>query len=372
MRVNQQNIIISMIFIMLSSPVYADIKLKSAVGFDTNPFQFNDDLEPVSRDEYIHTNASASKKIGNLNLRGTLINRTYRTQSDANYLMLSAKAQYGIKLNKKQKLYLSLRYNKFDGTYVSRFTGDVFSFSDTDAGDRYDYQRWTPSLYYMHYIGKKHRFTGRLSHRIQNYKDFTDIGLSDLDYRQTSANLTWRYRPNKRWRFTPYIDLSYRDYDNRLAKAANGDNIEGSSLAYKGVNLGLKIEKQINKQFSISSNLNIDRRKDNASGYFDRDSKGISLKLNHETAKNQLGHIGVDYVDIEYNASVRNTEDESENITPSRTGWRYQVQYQWPIKKLYDNDLTLKLQARHQLYESQNAFYQFNQTSAYIGLGYQF
>ncbi len=348
-----------------------ELEVEVGIGYDSNPFRLNDALFSTSSDTFLSTELEGELELGNLSLEADVEQRTYSDDDRADTTRFEAEVEYEQQLSKVVELEAGIEFVSSDRSYVSRFSGDTFRFGGVNAEDRYDFTRWEPSARVTAKLSDQHRLRLTLSHRQQDYDDFTAIGLSNLDYDQTNIEAQWRYRPIDAFTITPELELSQRDYDDRPAADSAGADIPGSTLSYDYVGVGLRLRYELSDKTTISPRINFVQREDNGGGFYDTDDLRVAVSLNHKPAKNQRLYMVLSYSDLEYSrANTTNIEEDSE--APSRSGWRIRVSYEQPVLQLADEHLIGFVNLQAEDFDADLREYQYDRYQATVGVKYSF
>ncbi len=356
-------------------PAQAKISLDAGLGYDDNPLRLNPSLNPGSdsfwRTEIASKLAWDSGIFINAKLDKTSFSDDDRADSFSTSLQIGYSTKFG---DNKHRMKLSLSRRSLDKTYVSRRTGQLFTRSGQPAGDRYDYVRWTPRFEYSYRLNKQHRVEVDLQYREQAYEDYTSLGLSNLDFRQLSMQLGWRYRPNKQWQFSPYLEILEREHDDRRAKDSSGKNIAGSNLQYSYRAIGLNARYKLGKNARLKLKTSFGKREDNASGYYDTFGQSHSLEWEREFGGGSELSLRAKYTDLDYERSMLTgngtIEDDAE--TPSTKGWHYRVSYSMPVFEINGSKAYWYTEVNLYDISAELATYQFDRSRVESGLRIRF
>jgi len=309
----------------------AELQVTSGLGYDSNPYRLSD-AHSVESDSFWRNSVKASVgKKKNWFASGRLQHDSYLDNSDADQTNWQVKVGYKGRFSPAKHFYrVSLEYRDSDKTYVSRFSGKPYSVGGISATDRYDYQRWAPKAELYYNLSKHQQLQFKLNYRQQDYSDYTNLGLSDLDFSQAGGYIGWRHKLSKKTQLTVFGDYQQRDYDNRLAKDIDGDDIAGLTSEYTYKQLGVKARYKLSKATTVSARVDYTDRQDNGDGYYDTETFHASLQFKRITANKGELSAGIDYRDLGYTRSDINDDLEQEGEAPSTKGYRIKAGYKMP------------------------------------------
>lgn len=306
-----------------------EIKIQSGLGFDDNPFRLSERF--LSTDEaFWHNDIELTfSATDSLSFEAGVRDYNYFDQSDASSQLLDGRIQYDHELTHCDcNITASVNYRDFDKTYISRFSGQRFSFGGQDASDRYDYSQIRPELKFTYDINERHSLTTSLRLIVRDYHDYAQIGLTNLDYSEYRLHAQWQIKPNKVSRYQLFTDIQQRQYDDRLAVDVNGKSIIGLISEYDYWKIGLKTRFKVAKRQWLYVNFNFQERTDNSQGYYDTETIQAYFRYYARFSNDTTVDLSARYNDLDYPRAQLTQNIENQDETPSSQGWTYRANIQ--------------------------------------------
>lgn len=222
-----------------------------------------------------------------------------------------------------------VRYTDFNMTYVSRSTGLIGTSSGVPTPDRRDTSTWDARarVQFKPVDDLKLRITA--DGRKRDYVDYTDVGLSDLDFTHWSLGADATYSPIDRHEFTAGTYYRLRDYDNREGRDLIGDPVLGSELEYEFGQFNMGWEFEINEGHSLEAFYGYEIRDDNVSGYYDTTEHEFGARYRYTApSKNRLS-LQATYVDYAYDNNASDSIIENDEPISSKEGYKISAGYDY-------------------------------------------
>lgn len=329
MNKSSKTILRSTVLMAFCAHTYAvSLEVSSALGVDDNPFRLSDNFSIESASyasSFMRVKLGETLGVGaDLRLRDIRFDDLESAESRDMQARVNFNQRF---LDKKLYLRSYIDYRDYDKTYVSRFSGETYEVNDNDASDRYDYGAWRMLLEGRYRLAKSHYVIAGTRYQARDFEDYDSLGISNLDYKQASINLGWRYQPNRQWRVELRSEFTAREYDAKVARDFNGNRIDGSILEYDYRRLEVRLRYRPSKQLTASFNTSFTDRSDNGGGYYDTDTRRSSARLSWAPNDKNSFTASLAYGDIAYERGTSATDLESEAETPSTEGWRARASY---------------------------------------------
>lgn len=271
----------------------AEVKLSLSTGIDTNPYRFSeafkDDVALYFDNRLKYTYENDSGFFAGINLHSLSHNDAFDA---ANKKRHSFNLGYRYKFNKQHELKGMFRQGEYNKTYISRNTGQLAMVNGVSIADRYDFGWSDIKLDYNFKLNKKHKLYAGVDFQKKNYVDFTELGISDLDYDQLSIIGGWRFKPNKTVSTRLEFRSRTRDYVNKPNRDANGlipvvvpdpnngegDQVDPSLLSYDYQRIIGSAKFKINDNHKLDVSLMSESRTDGFEGYYDTDNTRYNIE----------------------------------------------------------------------------------------------
>lgn len=351
----------------------AEFQLATGVGYDENPFRLNETF-PAESDQFLLTEVRVD--LGESSpffARLTARTNHYLDQDRADSVFVTAVTGYETELGEAEhELRLSLIGVHSDRTYVSRFTGDTFQVRGFDAGDRYDYSRLGARAEIDFQIGEQTELMLDLQYREQNYEDFDNLTISNLDYGQFIAQMALRSQWGSRLRYDIVLEGSQRDHDSRQARGIDGRLLPDSVLEYDYEMIGLNLRYRLTPRSFLYAEFELEDREDNAERYYSTEMYQTDLIYRHFGQDGSRFTLSASFRDNDYvrNSLLQDIETEAE--APSSRGWRFNSQIQRAIYQRGETTLYWFAEANYWNYDSPRNFYEYSRLNIETGLRVEF
>ncbi len=188
---------------------------------------------------------------------------------------------------RRGSLYWSGRFDveRVKQVAYDRDTGDVQIANTQDVGDRFNYTKAGPRIYYDR-EWKRFGWGFKGSGYIRNYDETLDY--LNLSHEQYSAGLHFSYRPLERTQVRLSAGGYQRTYLSRVAKDINGVRFsDNDDLEYEYVYGGLSIRQRLTGRLRLSLDARYTERTDLFEGYadYERTTARVSLRYRHPRFK---------------------------------------------------------------------------------------
>ena len=293
-----------------------DIKFTSSFGVDSNPYRFSNQYSTDSR-EYLQQELRAKILLSkHWYSKFSLKDVQYQHASDwADSQKISAELAYN-KGKKRQKSLFNLKYEQLDKTYVSRLSGGLSSYSDTQLNDRYDYQQLSTYWSQQHKVTRSLDWRYKLAYRVKDYDDFSTINISNLDYQSVTLTNDFSHKITKRLHHIASLKISHRDYQDKRQKDIKGEDLTNTELSYLDSTLGYEHLWQQTKRHKLSASWDYMLRKDNGSGYYDSRESTLKITSKYRLNAKTAFTAQYQYVDFSYERpSVQSTDTTTEEYS---------------------------------------------------------
>jgi hypothetical protein len=358
----------------------AEIELESGLGTDSNPFRLSDSLVPQSESYWRNELKLSLGEVAPWFMKVKFEDQQYSGDDRADNTKVSGEVgvttQFG---QAKHELELSLNAGSQDRTYVSRVTGQEFSFGGTPFGDRYDQTYQGAEAGFEFNLGKRQKILAEIEYQKRDYEDPTIDGLSNLDYDSTKLELSWQNYIGNEFRYRISAHTGERNYDERLARDIDGNEIPGVIESYKLTGVDLQTRYRMGKKTYAYITIGLDQRTDNGGGYYDTDTKSLGFRLSHKTQSDSQLRLSLKYRDLSYDRGDIATDIETDAETPSSSGWTAIASYEKPLVRFNQSEdsdeaseLSWYIQAKIYDFDADRDIYRFNREILETGLKVEF
>ena len=351
----------------------ADLTVESTAGYDSNPFRLSDSFSPDGSALWRNRATLRSNSDNPWLFRLDGLNYTYGSESDADSTAFDVGLGRRFWLeDNAQDLVFTLGYRQSNRNFVSRFQGDVYQVRGESAGDRYDYERAYAEVRYDRKLKDRNSYQIRLRLRDQSYDDFSDLGLSRLDYQSAELRLRWQGYLNSKFRYRLYAEFSQREFDDRRAQSATGSRLAGTDLEYDAVEFGFDGRYRLSKDVLLYTRLGWAQREDNGGGFFDTDTLNGSARLRWALGNDRLVWLSAYYRDLGYDRDDITTDLENDGEAPSTKGWRFVATYEQPLMETSRGRFDWISHVRYFRDQSDLRQYEFDRWTIETGLKFRF
>ena len=347
----------------------AELTLETAGGVDSNPFRLSDTF-PV--DSEVYWKNRLSFEVGESSpweWRFSATDWRFPGDDRADATVTTTRLGRLIELGESDHtLNLSAGARINDRTFVSRSQGDVYTTGGQEAGERYNYDRWDISADFDFRFKNRRTLQLDFEYRDQDYDDFTDLGISNLDYRAIDLELTWQAYLNKQFRYRLILDVNHRDYDDRRSKTQAGTDIPGSDSEYDSLGFSVQGRYRLSDRSYLYTTIGYSEREDNGGGYYDTDALTASIRYRYRWPSDATLWVSAYYRDLDYARGALLQDVENDAEPPSTAGWRMVVTYDHPLKKYERGTLSWFTNARYHNYRSDRSIYEYDRWTWEVGL----
>jgi hypothetical protein len=350
-----------------------ELEINSSLGIDSNPFRLND-LFPAQDETFWRNDVDIGFGEASpwyLDLR--VIDTQYTSNEPGDTTLFDSRLGYeGLYGESEHTFDLSVGGRSNDSTYVSRVTGDVYQVSRQDAGDRYDYYRWDVQGEFKFKLADRRSILLNLDYREQDYEDYDELGISDLDYKSFELELGWQDYWSADFRYRIYANFNRRDYDDRRARSLDGMKIPRSDSEYEVARIVFDTRYRLSRGTFLYASVRYGERKDNGGGYYDSETFSGSVRYRKQFNSNGgVFWFSLYYRDLSYDRGdfAQNIENEAE--PPSSQGWRAVMSYERPVKSWAKGKLSWFANARYYDYDSGRQIYEYDRWTMETGLKYE-
>lgn len=349
------------------------LELESGFGFDDNPFRLNNSFNPQEDTFWLNDIEAKLDATQHLSISLGLRDQRYQDNDDADSQRIKGSIRYQREYKDCNcKIDASVNYRNIDRTYISRFTGVRFAFGGQDASDRYDFSEVRPDFTFTYQFNKQHSVSTNLRMVDREYENYTSIGLPNLDFREFRNRTQWEYTPTKTSRYQIFAEYRYREYDDRLAVDANGDDILDVISEYDHWKLGLRTRFKLAKGQWFYANVDYQDRTDNGEGFFDTETTQLYLRYYARLSKTTKLDISARYTDLNYPRGQQAQDVENQDETPSSQGWYYRAHIETQLYTFADTPLIGYVTANYSDVSADLNVYEFDRARLTAGIKIQF
>lgn len=363
----------------LNSPTMQAIEVDGQIeiGQSSNPLELSDQFSPDSS-AYSDLNIRLRQNIGkNLRLTGRLQQQSFFDEGDADTTGLSARLDYKFssQLAERDLTYrFDVEYNDFDRTYVSKNLGRIGESPDgMSIADRYDAD-WLDYRVRMDIdLSKRVRLDLNLNGRSKAYDDFSDFGLSNLDYSQWIFEPEIRFDASDRSLLTASLEFGKREFDKRNGRdLITGAFVPGSQLKYDyfGSELGWRFRPDEKQQYRLG--YSFEKREDSVSGYFDASDNVLRISYRNQLSDHHGLELGFRYRDFSYDNSLDQGTIETEEAILSKNGFKLSAEYVRKIGPIITGDAWWLIGIGHEDFDSTDSVYAYDKSLFHFGLRYEY
>ena len=345
------------------------VELESGLGFDDNPFRLNNSFNPIDDTFWLNDIEATLSANQYLSLELGIRDYRYQDNDDANSQRVRAAIRFERDFDKCDcRINASLLYRDIDRTYISRFTGQRFSFRNQDASDRYDFSEVRPQIAFTYDLNKQHSFSSNFRIDDRQYENYTAIGLANLDYFEYRNRTQWQYKPNKVSRYQVFAEYRFREYDERLAVNANGDDILGVISEYDHWKTGLRTRFKLAKRQWFYANVDYQDRTDNGEGFFDTETTQVYFRYYARFKDTTKLDLSARYTDLNYPRGQQTQDVENQDETPSSQGWYYRAHVETELYRFNKTPLVGFITANYHDVSADLPAYAFDRTRVTAGI----
>ncbi|HSC28197.1 MAG TPA: hypothetical protein VLD67_13040 [Vicinamibacterales bacterium] len=356
----------------------ADIDLRSAFGFDSNPFELSD---VIGRREAFFIDGDASveatgeavhgwRKRADIGFSGRIYERD---DHEADQARLWVRARGGTEERDNQHGWdLSVRAQARDRTYVSRLTGAEATDSlGNDIGDRYDSMLGEIEGEWRFPKVKIGRFSIGANGTYRNYwRDYGSLGLTRLDYYEYALTPTAELGSGTD-RVRVRVTGTERRYFNRRVDDAIGNPVPGTDLRYRYLGGDVRWQHRFSERGTFELGTDYEWREDNGVGFGDRTLWSFGAEWNWRPDENSRITLDGRY---RKRAFDNQTGDETINDeAPEKKGIEFAVRYARPFPFVDIEGFSLIAEAGYEDYDNtDDPRFVYERWTALIGVRQQF
>ena len=254
-------------------------------------------------------------------------------------------------------------YDRKDKTYVSRFTGLIPTSGGQELADRFSFTETGLFAELDYFMGSSVKLSLDIEYKNKDYTDdYTDLGLTNYDYRQWKIKGAMRYKPNEQLTFRLELPLAFREYDDRRAQDLGGADIIPSDLEYDYTGIEGDVAFEVSDNLQIQVGIALQNREDNYEGALDYDRTTTYVKVGYDADK-----------DRHFNLSYKNRERDYDNATTGgvkRTVSKdsLEVEYEQTIFKSRIKGLTLRFAYEDTSLDHESPFLSYDQNIFSVGV----
>ena len=362
--------------LLLAPAAYADVTATIETGHDDNPFRLSDDL---NNDEgaFIAAEVRLQQPLGNgFAFDGRVSHTAYdNNDQDADRTSYSATLEFESDselFDMPAEFLVHARASGSDRTFVSRSTGDVGVFGGQQIADRFDHNSIELRGRVDFEVTEQSMLRLQLDARSRKYEDFTNLGLSNLDYNQVYAHARWRYQPTDAHDIRIGGSLGQRNHDDREGRDLNGNFVTGSNLDFTFFNANASWKYEFTDSQDVRFAYDFDNREDSVAGYFDTTRHKLALRYRYRPDKQNRFGAQIAYSDLEYdNIPASAIINNEENVGPN-DGFSASLSYDRELFEKDDQSVWLITELTYDDFESPNPNFTYNRTLFTIGLKAEF
>ncbi len=354
-----------------------EVDAQVEVGQNTNPLELSDQFSPDSSsfsDVKLRLRQELAK---DLRVSGRIQQQNFFEEGDADTTSLSARMDYKISstLAQREITYrFDVEYNDVDRTYVSKNLGRIGeTLNGTLIGDRYDAE-WLDYRVRMDIdLSERLRLDLNLNARTKAYKDFSELGLSNLDYSQWLFEPEIRFTASDSSLLTASLLYGNRDFDDRNGRdLISGAFIPDTQLDYDyiGSEIGWRFRPDEKQQYRLV--YTYEKREDSVSGYFDASDNVLRMSYRNQISDNQYLELGLRYRDFSYDNSLDQGTIETEEAILSKNGFILSAEYARQIMPITSGEAWWLIGIGHEDFDSTDSAYAYAKSLFHLGLRYEY
>ncbi len=259
-----------------------------------------------------------------------------------------------------------------DRTFVSRSTGEVGVFGGEEIGSRFNQASLEGRA--RADIALNEDWTLRLQGdaRVRRYEDYTDLGLSNLDYSQAFANVRLRYRPDLTQDLQIGGAIGHRVFEDRRGRALDTGAITGSDLEYSFARVDLSWLYDFTPQHDIRFAYTWNTREDNVTGYYDTTLNRYRVRYRYQPNRSRRFSAELEYRDFEFdNIPAALIVNEEENVSTS-DGVRLNLAWEERLHRTEGREIWLETSIAYDDFDSPNQNFVYDRTVARAGIVIEF
>ena len=370
-KVKQFAIIGFLPVIFLLPTANATLELGIVAGTDSNPFKLADQFKPQSSSYLLSTLAYRQKFDNGLYLKLKADIYTYKLDI-ANKNKQRVQLGFNHKFENKNVFDMAISAGSYDKTYVSRSTGEIGSSRGEQIPDRYNNQWLLANIDYRYRLNKHHTYTVFAENLIKDYENLSGFRLSNLDYQQMGMGLRWKYRLTKNFSLKSSFRYRHREFDDRRARTQFGFIIADSQLTYDYFRADIKTLWYLDKKQRLLAMIYKESKRDNYSGYYDRDSYNIALAWRYKTDSDSRINVKLKYVDYQSNNDISDNNQDEENNSVSHKGPILTVKYDKQLWQSNHYSIDGMVNAAWYKDSADNYIYEYQRSMIEVGLKLKF
>ena len=224
---------------LATTHVHADtnISLKTHMGYDSNPYRFNDQFT-IESSSFFAYELKAKHEIGkHVRIKAELDSQIYNDNaSHGDNQSISTQVRYQTGKKRRPKG-IEFNYKQFDKTYVSRLQGGTDTYSGVPLDDRYDFEQMSVSGFTTLKLKKRLYNEMKFKWIDKDYEDFNQIAITDYDYQSFIVKNTLSHTIRKGQYQAFILGYESRLFKNREQKDLQGDEIANTDMVFQYLNL---------------------------------------------------------------------------------------------------------------------------------------
>ena len=287
---------------LATTHVHADtnISLKTHMGYDSNPYRFNDQFT-IESSSFFAYELKAKHEIGkHVRIKAELDSQIYNDNaSHGDNQSISTQVRYQTGKKRRPKG-IEFNYKQFDKTYVSRLQGGTDTYSGVPLDDRYDFEQMSVSGFTTLKLKKRLYNEMKFKWIDKDYEDFNQIAITDYDYQSFIVKNTLSHTIRKGQYQAFILGYESRLFKNREQKDLQGNEIANTDMVFQYLNLAYQHKYEKIKGVDLGFNLAYKVRNDNGSGYYDSKWMTLGMDSQFKLSKNTKLELAYSFKDFSY------------------------------------------------------------------------
>ena len=310
-----------------------DISVKTHMGYDTNPYRFNDQFT-IEDSSYFAYELKAKHEIGKtIRVKAQLESQVYddkATHGDNQTISAQVRYQTGQKRRPKG---IEFKYKQFDKTYVSRLQGGTDTYSGVPLDDRYDYEQMGLTGFATFKVKKRVYNEIELDWLNKDYEDFDQLSITDYDYHSVKLSNTLTHKIRRGEYQDAAIIYESRMFTNREQKDLKGDEIVNTDMVFNYLTLAYDYNYERHKKVDLGLSVSYKIREDNGSGYYNSSWLTLGLDSTFELTKATKLELVYQYKDFAFDREPQLDNTGSDDEFGSDTKHEYQLKSKTRLPK---------------------------------------
>lgn len=361
---------------LLSGPALAEVTATLSGGYDDNPFKLSD----ANNDDgaaFLDTELRFEQSLGSnfaidARVRHIAADSSNEDASRTTYAALLEYKTDSKLYDKPVKFLAHGRFASAERTFVSRNTGVIGEFGGTPVPDRFDHMSLELRGRLDVELTDTSTLRAQVDLRDRSYEDYTNLGLSNLDYQQVFGELIWRYRPTDDHDLRFGISLGQRAYDSREGRALDGSVLTGTDLDFSFFGAEASWKYELNDENDIRFTYDYNTRQDNVAGYFDTTRHTGALRYRYRPDKQNRFSAQIAYTDFNYdNIAASAIINNEENLGPN-DGVSASLSYDRLVFNKEKRSVWLETKIALENFDSPNMNFVYDRSLIQLGLKFEF